>query len=785
MSKDNSHIISELAELYELSLGIGTSLDLAKNATTFFSSVAQRKNFQYISVWQHTWRHEKEAFLLKEAFPRIQENETIINKESTLYTHLSNLKKEQVHLIEKAKVPYSEFDASNIWVYNYQDLLILFIQNHQDETLENREKSQLSSLFKKFSVSIKASISHKALLDEVLKREKAEYKLFERESLFRFGANSLSEGIVVTDLNSRITYVNKAMTAITGFSKKEMTGAISYKLFQPIGFTDELRNRVYKNIIQDKSEVYEFQQIKKDGLHYWVRITISALKNTTNTIVGSIATVLDITQEINTQRAIEKSQMDLQNLLDNMYDGLLVLDENGVIMNANNSCMDLFELVPDDLGKAFLKDFVHPDNKSDVSINRDVVKEQGSLSSITSKILTKSGKIKVVEVSSSAIVEKGVYKGSRDIVRDITESVIAREELEASKSELEDLIENMYDALIVVGSGGNVERVNKAGEELLGYSKKEISEFSFNKLVHPDDLEKSQNYLKKLKTEGYYSGYEGRIISGDGTIKTVEVNSTAIFDNGNLIGSRDIIRDITERKEIEFQKEVLLAELEVVNQELRDFAYIVSHDLKAPLRSIGSLSDWLIQDYQEALDDEGRELLRLLKTRIGRMHNLIEGVLQYSKVGRLQDEKEEVDINLLLEETIDSLDPPNTCIVHFEKNMPTVRYDKIRLQQVFQNLISNAIKFLDKPKGEIIISLSHDNTHYHFAIEDNGPGIEENYFNKIFQIFQTLTSKDEYESTGIGLSIVKRIVELNGGTISVKSTVGVGSTFSFTIPKNK
>jgi two-component system sensor kinase FixL len=207
--------------------------------------------------------------------------------------------------------------------------------------------------------------------------------------------------------------------------------------------------------------------------------------------------------------------------------------------------------------------------------------------------------------------------------------------------------------------------------------------------------------------------------------------------------------------------------------------------LKAPLRSIGSLSDWLIQDYTEILDDEGKELLQLLKARIGRMHGLIEGVLQYSKVGRLKDEKEIVDINTVVAETIDLLDPPNNFEVKVDKNLPTVSYDRVRLQQVFQNLLSNAIKFLDKPKGLLEVIFKEDDSFYYFSIKDNGPGIEDAYFQKIFQIFQTLRSKDDYESTGIGLSIVKRIVELNGGSISVSSEVGVGSTFSFTILKNE
>ena len=336
---------------------------------------------------------------------------------------------------------------------------------------------------------------------------------------------------------------------------------------------------------------------------------------------------------------------------------------------------------------------------------------------------------------------------------------------------------------------GMITEWNNNAEQIFGYTYEEVNGKRLSEFIIPEKYREAHERGMKH----YFASGEGPVLNQRIEISAVdrtnrefpiELAITPVKQSGHTFFSA-FIRDITDRKEIESQKEELLKELEGVNQELRDFAYIVSHDLKAPLRSIGSLSDWLIQDYESVLDDEGKELLRLLKTRIGRMHGLIEGVLQYSKVGRLQDEKEKVDVNILLAETIDLLDPPKNCTVVVDKNLPTVRYDKVRLQQVFQNLLSNAIKFLDKPKGEISVLMNEDDTYYHFAISDNGPGIEESYFKKIFQIFQTLKAKDEYESTGIGLSIVKRIVELNGGTISVTSEIEVGSTFTFTIPKEK
>lgn len=909
MTNDDSNIIAELAELYEFSLNIGTSLDMEKNAAAFFTSFVTRKNIKYISVWHRV----KDVLYLKESFPKVHGRETEIGHDSPLCRHFTILEAGKVHRINEQNFCFAGFDSKYLYLFYVNDIYLLFLKNeHEDFT--KREKSQFANLFQKFTLSVKACISHQASLDEVLKRKEVERKLFERESLFRFGANSLNEGIIVTDLEDKITFVNRAMISITGYSKDEMYDAVANELFQPIGFDDFKKEVIDEKRKKDISDSYEIQQTRKDGSLYWVRITASPFKDARGEIVGTIASMLDITDSLNTQKVIEKSQKELQELVDTMYDGLLILDEKGRILDANNSALNLFEIKKEDLGQLNLDELVHPEEKGILVPNRETVKQKGILSTFVSRVLTATGKVKIVEVSSSAILVDGVYKGSRDVVRDITDKVKATEKLEQKSNELQDLVDNMYDALIVTSAEGKLKSLNKAGEQLLGYKREDASKVSLRDIVHPDDAQRSQEYLKRLQTDGYYSGYEGRIIAGDGTVKDVEVNSTAILENGVVVGSRDMvrdiserkeleqqrelserklrliidtaldavitmdakglitewnknahqifgytydevigkslsefiipeqyreahergmkhyfasgegpvlnqrieisaidkenrefpielaitpvshkdgttffssfIRDITDRKEIEAQKEALLGELELVNQELRDFAYIVSHDLKAPLRSIGSLSDWLIQDYTDVLDEEGKELLKLLKTRIGRMHGLIEGVLQYSKVGRLQDEKEKVDINELLVEIVDSLDPPKSCVVLIDTKLPTVSYDRIRLQQVFQNLLSNAIKFLDKKEGRIEVLFLEEDTYYEFSVKDNGPGIEEAYFKKIFQIFQTLKAKDEYESTGIGLSIVKRIVELNGGSINIVSEVGVGSTFSFTIPKS-
>ncbi|MBF0460351.1 MAG: hypothetical protein HQL87_03055 [Magnetococcales bacterium] len=230
------------------------------------------------------------------------------------------------------------------------------------------------------------------------------------------------------------------------------------------------------------------------------------------------------------------------------------------------------------------------------------------------------------------------------------------------------------------------------------------------------------------------------------------------------------------------EKERLIQELERTNQELQQFAYIISHDLKAPLRAIHSLVQWIAEDYGPLFDDDGREQLDLLQGRVRRMDQLIEGVLHYSRIGRIREEMVPVNLNKLVLEVIDLLSPPPTITVRMVSRLPVVVCEKVRIGQVFQNLLSNAIKFMDKPHGEITITCVEQESFYQFGVQDNGPGIAPKDHERIFQIFQTLHAGDAYGSTGIGLTLVKKIVELHGGVVRVFSPLP-GTLFEFTLPK--
>ena len=251
-------------------------------------------------------------------------------------------------------------------------------------------------------------------------------------------------------------------------------------------------------------------------------------------------------------------------------------------------------------------------------------------------------------------------------------------------------------------------------------------------------------------------------------------------------------QEVNVRKKAEETLELLNKELESTvtklnrsNRELCSFAYITAHDLKSPLRAICILADWLLTGYSDKFDQQGKEKLELLTGRAKRMSRLIDSILEYTEIGLDTEQKTRVDVNSLINKIIASLNPPENIEIKIENDLPSIQCNENNLTKVFMCLLSNSIRYMDKPKGRISVGCTEENGYWKFSVADNGQGVEEKYFEKIFQVFQTLSLRDETESTGIGLPIVKKVVELYDGKVWIESKPGQGSTFFFTLPKQK
>ncbi|MEM7590847.1 MAG: ATP-binding protein [Cyanobacteria bacterium P01_A01_bin.83] len=347
---------------------------------------------------------------------------------------------------------------------------------------------------------------------------------------------------------------------------------------------------------------------------------------------------------------------------------------------------------------------------------------------------------------------------------------------------------------------------NPTAQKLIGT--KEVVNKTPSQIFPPEVAAAVEHHYQECLTSKTTISYEECLPSqGEDTWWLTSLNPIE-DETGNLTRIIGIALNITERKQaeqslarlneeledrvrqrtaqLEHLNAILLtttAQLEQRNQELDQFAYITSHDLKAPLRAIANLAEWIEEDLTDKLNDDTRHNMNLLRNRVQRLEKMINGLLNYSRVGRLKYEPELVDVNQMIADIIDSLDVNPHFQIEIQPDLPIFVTELIPLQQVFNNLISNAIRHSDCPQGRIVISVEEQEYFYEFLVSDNGKGIEPQYHERIFTIFQTLETRDTKESTGIGLAIVKKAIKSQGGKIMVESQVGQGTTFKFTWSK--
>lgn len=374
----------------------------------------------------------------------------------------------------------------------------------------------------------------------------------------------------------------------------------------------------------------------------------------------------------------------------------------------------------------------------------------------------------------------------------------AEEELRYQRDLTEAIVQNAGSALFMMDARGHPVFMNGAAAAMTGYSSiEEIRGRPLHDSVHflkPDGspypmeecpIDRANAEMKPLRDQREV------FCRKDGTLFPVEYNVAPVAREGEVLGAVIEVRDITERlqRERDFSERAerlsrITEMLARSNRELDQFAYITSHDLKAPLRGIANLSRWIEEDLGPHVTEDAREHLELLRGRVQRMESLIDAILEYSRVGRVRTRAEPVDARRLVEEIVDLVAPPPGFRIVVEGELPTFVTPRARLQQVLMNLIVNAIKHHhDRPRGRVVVGAEDAGSFWRFRVTDNGPGIDPRFHEKIFVIFQTLEPRDRVEGTGIGLALVKKIVESYGGRIEVASAVGEGSTFTFTWPK--
>jgi PAS domain S-box-containing protein len=382
-------------------------------------------------------------------------------------------------------------------------------------------------------------------------------------------------------------------------------------------------------------------------------------------------------------------------------------------------------------------------------------------------------------------LSNNLENSKNNVIAKVTE---AKESLELKNEELKKLslvASNTDNSVIITNKDGFIEWVNLGFERIKGYSLPEVLGKTTQELFYgPLTNEETINSIKH--NIAHKKSFSGEVLKyrKDGTSIWLQVTITPILDEqGEVTRFIHVESDISERKKSEERLAEYYMYLEKANKELDKFAYVVSHDLKAPLRAISNLSSWIEEDIGDRFTEDSSQHFTMLKGRIVRMESLINGILEYSRADRVKSPNVMVDVKALINEIFELIVQNSNVTIELPENLPVINTERMKLQQVFLNLISNSIKYNDKENAIIKIACVEEEEAYTFSVEDNGPGIEERYHEKVFIIFQTLQARDTFESTGVGLAIVKKIIDETGGEIWIESELEIYTRFLFKWPK--
>ena len=606
---------------------------------------------------------------------------------------------------------------------------------------------------------------------------------------------TIAESYVEYDNEWRYVNVNSKYEETFGQKRDEIIGKVVWELLpQTIGSLQ------YKELHRAKKEnITVHFETKSLVTGDWFEVNAFPHPD------GLTVYLHNITDRKKAEEKLKESEEKFTKVFHANPGAIAILKPEGPILEVNDEFINLTGFSRDEIiGRSSVDlNFVRAEFREKVYKK---MQEKGPCHNLELEIQTKSGEKRNV-LNTIENIEINSKKRILSTFFDITERIKVEEALRKESEFNAGVLETARAVIIIQDKEGKIIGFNPYAQEISGYSFAEVKNKKvWDFLLIPEEIEPVKNAWNELKSDMSLDYFENYWKGKDGNLIRLAWSSTVIPDNEGkpeyVIG---IAMNITQRKKLEeelkesrdnlelkVQKrtaelDILIDELKRSNAELQQFAYVSSHDLQEPLRTIASFTQLLKQRYEGKFDTDADEFMDYIVEAAKRMKAQIEGLLEYSRVGTKGEEFKPVDTNLMLNQTIKALD---TSIKESKAKitvdeLPNVIGDARQLQSVFQNLISNAIRFrkCEKPlKVHIYSNKDIYNNEYIFSVQDNGIGIEEQYSERIFVIFQRLHTREVYKGTGIGLSIVKRIIERHGGRIWVESEFGKGSTFYFTLP---
>jgi PAS domain S-box-containing protein len=654
-----------------------------------------------------------------------------------------------------------------------------------------------------------AGVLRRALIREKLARKQAE-KILEQKALElhalseqlresnkyleqRFKEQSTElEGVfenivdayVVADLNGKVIKMNAAAVNLleSDFEEEEVN------LLKMVDSQEVSKVFQYFNELLKKGAITDAQvQINtKSGISKLVHINCSLIYDSKGKPRACQGIVRDVTQKRKDQERLITSESRLSTLIQNLEHAVLLEDQNRKIVLTNKKFCTFFQipLEPEQMVgfdcSTAAQDSMHLFSEPDNFVKRIDQILKNKERAVGDELLLKDGSI--LERDFIPITEGDKYIGHLWAYKDVTLRRSYRKSLEVQKEKYSNIIANMNLGLVEVDNEDRILMVNQSFETISGYKEEELIGKVASDIFSVGGSAKIVDQETSKRQQGASNSYELTINNKKGEERIWLISGAPNYDlDGKITGSIGIHLDITELKSLELQKETLLTELEKSNEELHEYAHVVSHDLKSPLRSIYALVSWLKIDNEKVLDEPSLKNISLIEETLEKMEALIGDILNYSSINAQEPKRDAIDLNIMISDILKMVHVPDHVAIDVLNSLPVIHGDKTKMSQLFQNLLSNAVKFLDKEQGEIFISSEDIGTHYLFRIQDNGMGIDKSYHEKIFKIFHTL--EKHKDSTGIGLSIVKKIVESHGGKIWVESVPDKGATFLFTIKK--
>lgn len=620
---------------------------------------------------------------------------------------------------------------------------------------------------------------------DITERKEWERKLRDNEARLQTILSTAIDGFWRVGTDGRFIEVNEAYCRMSGYAEGELLGATLDKV-EAMQDIKEILRRIEQIVIGGAAR-FESAHRRKDGSTF--EVDVSAQYQMADG--GSIVVFLrDITERKRSEEALRESEERLHLALASSGVGTWSWDmEEGSIV-WDDYLHPLFGLQPGTFAGTYeaFQEMVHPEDRERVA--REV-------SDSVERDLPFKSHYRVVwpDQSEHYLAARGkVYRDASGkptrmtgVCWDITEAKLAEEALRESRAHLQFTLESAKFGDWDLNLLDDTSRRSLRHDECFGYNEP-IADWGFEKFiqaVHPEDRERVERDFRKATSNLEPWDFECRIHWPDGSLHWITARGSVYRREGKALRLHGIVEEITERKEAEEKLRRFAEELQRSNQELEHFAYVASHDLQEPLRTVGSFAQLIERRYKGKLDDDADEFINYIVDGASRMQRLINDLLTYSRVGTRGRTFQRVDTQQVLSKVIQDIDSliqgSGAVITHDE--MPMVSADEVQLRQLLQNLIGNGVKFRKPGEAPAIhVAAKQVNGEWEFRVRDNGIGIEPQYFERVFVIFQRLHGRNEYEGTGIGLAVCKKIVERHGGRIWVESEPGAGATFCFTLP---